>query len=968
MKVDFRLNNLFVKKQQKKNYIAPNNANTTNPIVNKYEANLLPMMYYIKSPSFRGDLAQTSKEDKTSFQIEEEKLNNLLVKPILEDKPLPSAILLYSEDAQKSSALIGKVTQKANIKVVNIDTEQNDFSYNLFNTLKEARKNYIDNKQRTVVVIKDSELFLSEAKSNYAATSITKTLIEDCSQIPSDDLQNAYATTLIFETSNPQGISDKILKNKNLSGFINISVSNTKEIERIIISFIDNEGYKKGLEQIDNKKIKELSRQMSPNVKLGGYSDNRIISILNKALNEWESQNTLEFDKILSKKIQTTRRDIPSRIIANSFESRRWLIENGWMEAPEFGNADATVIEEILSGSEIKTKENNAQNELSQILSENNVFIANAESYDAQEIKSATIKKKPLVELWLNITNNSLVNKENTRLKNLWFDEVLSDENKTRELVSKTITILKEENAAINFAKTAYADILENDDTLSEREREILLSQQESLAFFNTLASDVKSNKLVILEDKILSALKTLSKEENRVSANANENIFEPARNVMLLSSDNSDDASIVDYIFQLLSQYALNGSDKEKETIKEIIEEFNLAKNTGDIETLDFNWQKMVNCAQEYFNKVTLNDLTNRNIALLNSITKEKENIQDKKILKLLDDNSLTIEQREFIARYAKDSNFRLMLKNQNVDIASIVEELVFFEANNIGVIEQAGLLLNEFEFNKIMSDKFKEINRAAKDINIQGDKIASKLDNIGEIINNQNDIISNFANSFAQYSSASLSIQFAQLNELTKIGQNTDEIRRYTQTLTRAKLLELEKNKYYAEIVPDLIKLLPENEQIDIGDFLSKVDELAKKEKNDLKKKKIIKTAVIIAGVAAAGVATYYFGPAIIAHLFSQVKTPAIAAGVITKTATNTQLARKMGTSAVLFGNSAGWPREWYSIENQLKSFPARDAYRAIEAVKRAKGSGGISIDEIKKILSDYGFKIVSGTVVRK
>jgi hypothetical protein len=61
-----------------------------------------------------------------------------------------------------------------------------------------------------------------------------------------------------------------------------------------------------------------------------------------------------------------------------------------------------------------------------------------------------------LVELWLNITNNSLVNKENARLKNLWFDEVLSDENKAKELVSKTITILKEENAAINFAKTAY--------------------------------------------------------------------------------------------------------------------------------------------------------------------------------------------------------------------------------------------------------------------------------------------------------------------------------------------------------------------------------------------------------------------------------------------------------------------------------------------------------------------------------
>ena len=289
--------------------------------------------------------------------------------------------------------------------------------------------------------------------------------------------------------------------------------------------------------------------------------------------------------------------------------------------------------------------------------------------------------------------------------------------------------------------------------------------------------------------------------------------------------------------------------------------------------------------------------------------------------------------------------------------------------------MIYDTNIEFSEEIFDSMMSNKFREVNQKAKDIYIQTNRIVSKLDDINSSINSQSEIISAFANNFSNYANSSLVLQAAQLKQLIEankllfsINANTKEISSHARVITGTKLLELEKNEYYRDIVPQLVQLLPKDEQVDIEDFLSKVDNLAKKEKNSIRKKKIIKAAIIIAGAVAAGVAAYYFGPAVISHLFSQVTNPTIATSAISSVTANTNLARKMGNCGLLFGNSVGWPQDWYSIKEQLKSSTSRDANRAISAIESAKGHGGISMNEIKQILNDFGFKISGAKVIRK
>ena len=301
-------------------------------------------------------------------------------------------------------------------------------------------------------------------------------------------------------------------------------------------------------------------------------------------------------------------------------------------------------------------------------------------------------------------------------------------------------------------------------------------------------------------------------------------------------------------------------------------------------------------------------------------------------------------------------------MISNPNIDIESIIEELVYFEAGNRDLIDNNGL---DISYKKIMSDKFHEINSNAKDINIQGNKISNKLDKINSTIKEQNGLISNFADNFAAYADTSLAIQSNQLEELVSINQNTFEIRRYTQVLTRTKLAEFEKDKYLKEIVPDLKALLPENEQIDLKDFLAKVDDLAKHEKDDKRKKKLIKAGLIIAGTIAAGALVYYAGPTVVAHLAS--KLPAQAALKATaSTATKVGLARSIGYSGLInnmsFTATAGVSGTTHTIMDNLDKMNTADADRALKKIKNTirigdSQPGNISDSTVIKIIKEFG-----------
>ena len=513
-------------------------------------------------------------------------------------------------------------------------------------------------------------------------------------------------------------------------------------------------------------------------------------------------------------------------------------------------------------------------------------------------LKNTVLSPVSLVDFWLDLSGEDST-KYTSRLKNEWLDSVLKDPNKTSSLISQTLDKLQEENALIEAARTAYRDIIENEDEITPEQKEILIQQQDSKLFFQVVSNNLKPDDSIKLQLNTIEILRQLSKEKEEVKANARENIFDPARELKLENEDSND---IVNYIFDLLSQKALAAPQQEKEELKALVESFEQAKDSGDTDEFNSIWQKLINIAQEYFETDELDNLTNTNIILLDSINKNMKDEKNQRIISLVNNPNLSVEQREFVSRYKDDKNFRLMINNPNVDSFSAIENLVYFEAGNKNLIQEAGFNYSDNDFKKIMSDKFHQIDKEAKDINIQGDRIVAKL---GEL----NSSVSEFANGFSVYANCSLENQAKQLEQmyisndlLSSIDKNTQEIKAYTQAQVRAKLVELEKDKYYKDIVPEITKLLPEDEQINLKDFLSKVDDLVKNEKDTKRKKAILTAAAVVAGTAIAAAAIYYVGPTVVAHLASKLPQGASAAQALTSTMGLVNKAKLLGNSKLI------------------------------------------------------------------
>lgn len=538
----------------------------------------------------------------------------------------------------------------------------------------------------------------------------------------------------------------------------------------------------------------------------------------------------------------------------------------------------------------------------------------------AELIENINVADTPLVDYWLNLSGQD-EKKYTQRLKNKWLKETLEDKDKSAKLISLTLDKLQSVNSLIERARTNYRDILENEKDLTPEQKEILIQEQDSKLFFLVISKNMTSETNLDLQLNTIDTVFQLSSEKEDIRKNALNNIFKRANNPTILQSEKQEDVDIVDYIFELISQ-KISTSDDDKEQLERIVEDFKTAQDSGNYKEYGFLWKQLVNSAQQYFDSDVLDDLTSRNIVLLNSFNKNMQGKEDKRILKLIHDNSFTIEQKEFISRYKDDRNFRLMIDNPNVDISKAIEELVFFEAGNRNLINQSKADVSENKLKSVMSDKFNQINRNNKDINIQGDRIVSKLDII-------NDSISDFSDSFTDYATASIDIQEQELQQLIQankylnlISDNTSEIKSYTQALTRAALVNLEKDRYYKEIVPEITKLLPEGEQVDLEEFLSKVDKLAKNEKNSKRKKLILKAGVIVAATAAVGAGAYFFGPEIIAYLTSAMPSQIAAAKTISKTISKVNTAKMIGNSGLI----SFLGRDAKTIQNEINQVQSR------------------------------------------
>lgn len=593
-------------------------------------------------------------------------------------------------------------------------------------------------------------------------------------------------------------------------------------------------------------------------------------------------------------------------------------------------------------------------NELSGKEEENSALITSIYNLEVENLKDFVIGDTSLSDFWLNLENSEIDKnriKNNDRLKNIWFNETIKDQEKVKNLISITLDKLQSENELIKTARETYKDIIENDTTITDNQKEILVKQQESLLFFKVISNKLNADDILKMEVNILDTLEQLENEKSSIEENAINNIFTPVRNSAVLTSENAEDIENSEYIISLAKE-AVQNSTIHREILSIALDKVSKAKLSGNNLLLEKSWNKIADIAQKYFETCVLDNITNRNIELLNSINEKVSDDDSKKIKDLTKDKNLSIEQREFIARYKDDKNFKILLNNQNIDIKAVIEDLVFFESSNKALLEENNIDEEPINFAQIISDKFKQINNENKDIKIQTDRVIDKL---GEI----ETTISDFSGYFDSFANDMLDIEINQLQQIATgndylyaISNNTKEINEYTQALTRAKLVELGKDKYYKDIIPEITNLLPDDEQFNLKDFMQKVETLAKQEKDAKRKNTIIKVGVAVGGASAVIAGVYYFGPQIVAHLAS--KLPVAQAGLAANEAIKTtNVAKRIGNSQLV---GFGYGRSVAAIQADIKRYEGIINSLNEQIIKHPDdGLLGVKLENAQKRLSE-------------
>lgn len=572
---------------------------------------------------------------------------------------------------------------------------------------------------------------------------------------------------------------------------------------------------------------------------------------------------------------------------------------------------------------------------------------------DIDSLQNAKINGTSVIDYWITLDDkeDGLLN-YTPRLKRIKFGEILQDENKVQEYIKSTLDKIEKTDILIKSARQAYTDIIENEPDITSQQREILIKQQESRLFFLVITNKVKSGEISKIQKNTIIALRQLSREREIARQNAQENIFLAVRNAKVLNNDSEGTQQKVDYIFKLLNHKTAVSSAEEKEVINQLVQRLERARINGNSVEFENNWTALVQIAQDYFNKYVLDDLTNQNVEMLNSINKNAQTAEPN-ILKAINDPSISrIEQKDFILRHKNDRNFADMLHTIDFNLGEEIDNLLYYEKTAKDVMymilgqEYSGDVLDKKFKYWCQTDLVENLNKQYVEIkNRKFNIVTGKLDAIDnsinarseliiQTLNEQTDVVRAFADNVSSMQMAQLSVLTKISGQLDIISQNALEIKQYMQVITRKQLLELEKDKYYKEIVPELTKLLPQKDQINIQDFLLQVDKLAKKEKSAIRRKKILKAALIIAGVAAAGVAIYYAGPSVVAYLSSGL-SPDISTGIVSLTTHKADVAKMIGNSSLMdtipFGSAS--KKEAIEALKQLHSSQADSIIRGIK-----------------------------------
>ena len=231
---------------------------------------------------------------------------------------VPNSILFYGPIGTGKTTFVRAISNETNCELIEMNPDPENFSQEVYKKLKEARERYLNEGRRTIIVLNEVEVHLEDTKTNSKNISKMKSWLDNCAKLPTDNLQNAYATTFFFTTNHPLEISDEILpreeKIKKLISLEPAAEGNIEAIIRFYIQKFDKNGDIINPDSIDYDAIIE---KMNPDDEKGAFGNDKIKRIVQLACQDFDKDidNNKTFEEYLNYRIDKAKRNIkPERL------------------------------------------------------------------------------------------------------------------------------------------------------------------------------------------------------------------------------------------------------------------------------------------------------------------------------------------------------------------------------------------------------------------------------------------------------------------------------------------------------------------------------------------------------------------------------------------------------------------------------------------------------------------------------
>ncbi len=231
---------------------------------------------------------------------------------------IPNSILLYGPIGTGKTTFIRAVAHETDCELVEMNPDPDNFSKEVLEKLKEARERYLNEGKRTIIVLNEIEDYLEDTKINHENISMMKSWLSNCAKLPTNNLQNAYATTFFFATNHPLEITDEILpREEKIKKIISLEPAAEGNIEAIIRFYIQK--FDKNREMIDPDSIdyNAIIEKMNPDDEKGAFGNDKIKKIVQLACQDFDNDidNKKPFEEYLNNRIDKAKRNIkPKRL------------------------------------------------------------------------------------------------------------------------------------------------------------------------------------------------------------------------------------------------------------------------------------------------------------------------------------------------------------------------------------------------------------------------------------------------------------------------------------------------------------------------------------------------------------------------------------------------------------------------------------------------------------------------------